>query len=66
MQEKQCLLKNLTRALENELSMAVVTNDIYTKEDAKYLMNHGVFLQTELLGSKRVAVHIQPFGKILR
>ncbi len=47
---KTMLVEKLTRALENELSMAVVTNDIYTKEDAKYLMNHGVLPADRIVG----------------
>ena len=47
---KTMLVEKLTRALENELSMAVVTNDIYTKEDAKYLMNHGVLPADRIIG----------------
>lgn len=47
---KTMLIEKLTRALENELSMAVVTNDIYTKEDAKYLMNHGVLPSDRIIG----------------
>ncbi|CAM4148840.1 urease accessory protein UreG [Lederbergia lenta] len=47
---KTMLVEKLTRALEKELSMAVVTNDIYTKEDAKYLMNHGVLPSDRIIG----------------
>ncbi|NEU30945.1 urease accessory protein UreG [bacterium LRH843] len=47
---KTMLVEKLTRHLENELSMAVVTNDIYTKEDAKYLMNHGVLPADRIIG----------------
>ncbi|RYH10617.1 urease accessory protein UreG [Tropicimonas sp. IMCC6043] len=35
---KTTLTEKLCRALSGELSMAVVTNDIYTREDAEYLM----------------------------
>ena len=35
---KTMLMEKLTRHLQDEISMAVVTNDIYTKEDAKFLM----------------------------
>ncbi len=35
---KTMLVERLTRALEGQLSMAVVTNDIYTKEDAQFLV----------------------------
>ena len=34
---KTMLVEKLTRHLDGEISMAVVTNDIYTKEDAKFL-----------------------------
>lgn len=47
---KTMLVEKLTRALEKEISMAVVTNDIYTKEDAKYLMNHGVLPVDRIIG----------------
>ena len=35
---KTLLVEKLTRNLADEISMAVVTNDIYTKEDAKFLI----------------------------
>jgi urease accessory protein len=44
------LVEKLTRALDNELSMAVVTNDIYTKEDAKFLMKNGVLPEDRVVG----------------
>lgn len=47
---KTMLVEKLTRALENELSMAVVTNDIYTKEDAKFLMKNGVLPSDRIVG----------------
>ncbi|MCL7749528.1 urease accessory protein UreG [Halalkalibacter alkaliphilus] len=47
---KTMLVEKLTRALENELSMAVVTNDIYTKEDAKFLMKNGVLPEDRVVG----------------
>lgn len=45
---KTMLVEKLTRHLQDEMSMAVVTNDIYTKEDAKFLMNNGVLPQIGL------------------
>ena len=39
---KTMLVEKLTRDLEGEISMAVITNDIYTKEDAKFLMQNGM------------------------
>jgi urease accessory protein len=39
---KTALVAALCRALAGELSMAVVTNDIYTEEDAEFLRRSGV------------------------
>ena len=34
---KTALIERITRALDGEVSMAAITNDIYTTEDAKIL-----------------------------
>lgn len=47
---KTMLVEKLTRSLYNELSMAVVTNDIYTKEDAQFLINNGVLAEDRIIG----------------
>ncbi|WP_025783404.1 urease accessory protein UreG [Sporosarcina sp. D27] len=47
---KTMLVEKLTRELEGKLSMAVVTNDIYTKEDAKFLMQNGVLPEDRIIG----------------
>jgi len=47
---KTMLVEKLTRAMQEELSMAVVTNDIYTKEDALFLMRNGVLPQDRVIG----------------
>ncbi|MCP3762979.1 urease accessory protein UreG [Domibacillus sp. A3M-37] len=47
---KTMLVEKLTRALNNEFSMAVVTNDIYTKEDAQFLMKNGVLPEERIIG----------------
>nr|MDT0656490.1 urease accessory protein UreG [Micromonospora sp. DSM 115978] len=39
---KTALVAALCRALGDELRLAVVTNDIYTTEDADFLLRHGV------------------------
>ncbi|HEX5504955.1 MAG TPA: urease accessory protein UreG [Thermomicrobiales bacterium] len=39
---KTALVAALCRTLSNELALAVVTNDIYTTEDADFLLRHGV------------------------
>jgi urease accessory protein len=39
---KTALVAALCRQLRDELALAVVTNDIYTTEDADFLLRHGV------------------------
>lgn len=47
---KTMLVEKLTRALHKEHSMAVVTNDIYTKEDAVFLMKNGILPEDRIIG----------------
>lgn len=47
---KTMLVEKITRALNEELSMAVVTNDIYTKEDANFLIKNGVLPEDRVIG----------------
>ncbi|MDR4887819.1 urease accessory protein UreG [Fredinandcohnia sp. QZ13] len=47
---KTALVEKLTRHLQGEISMAAITNDIYTKEDAKFLMNNGVLPEDRIIG----------------
>ncbi|WP_053364930.1 urease accessory protein UreG [Bacillus sp. FJAT-27245] len=47
---KTMLVEKLTRHLKDEINMAVVTNDIYTKEDAKFLMQNGVLPEDRIIG----------------
>ncbi len=47
---KTALLKNLCRALRDTYNMAVVTNDIYTKEDAQFLMRHEALDEDRIMG----------------
>ncbi|CEI83206.1 MULTISPECIES: urease accessory protein UreG [Oceanobacillus] len=44
------LVEKITRQLNNEMDMAVITNDIYTKEDAKILMKNGVLEDDRIIG----------------
>ncbi len=46
---KTALVAALCRRLRGELSLAVVTNDIYTTEDADYLRRHGVLPDERIL-----------------
>lgn len=47
---KTMLIERITRALQDEVSMAVITNDIYTKEDAKILVQDGVLPDDRIVG----------------
>ncbi|WP_028400545.1 urease accessory protein UreG [Ectobacillus panaciterrae] len=47
---KTMLVEKLTRAMHKELSMAVVTNDIYTKEDALFLIRNSVLQEERIIG----------------
>lgn len=47
---KTILVEKLTRHMNNEYSMAVVTNDIYTKEDANFLIKNGVLPTERIIG----------------
>ncbi len=47
---KTLLVDRLTRAMKNEFSMAVITNDIYTKEDAMFLNKNGILPSDRIIG----------------
>jgi len=47
---KTQLIERITRALEHEISMAAITNDIYTIEDAKILAANGVLPLDRIVG----------------
>ena len=47
---KTALTLALCQALRGEIDMAVVTNDIYTAEDAKFLVHHGALDPARIIG----------------
>ena len=47
---KTALVEALSRRLKDEHDLAVVTNDIYTKEDADFLIRRGVLPPERVLG----------------
>lgn len=61
---KTMLVERLTRALEGQLSMAVVTNDIYTKEDAQFLVKNSILPENRIVGVEQEDVLIRPFEKM--
>jgi urease accessory protein len=47
---KTTLVEKLSRALDGKVSTAVITNDIYTKEDAKILNDTGILPENRIIG----------------
>ncbi|SFE26999.1 urease accessory protein [Paenibacillus catalpae] len=47
---KTALVERLSRELHEKYSLAVITNDIYTKEDARILVNTGVLPEERIIG----------------
>jgi urease accessory protein len=47
---KTMLVERITRHLNEEFKMAVVTNDIYTKEDAQFLIKNSVLPGDRIIG----------------
>jgi len=47
---KTTLVEKMTRALDGKVSMAVITNDIYTKEDEKILNETGILPADRIIG----------------
>lgn len=47
---KTTLVKKLTEALKNDYNIAVITNDIYTREDADFLINEKVLEEDRIIG----------------
>lgn len=47
---KTILVEKITRELVDEVSIGVITNDIYTKEDAKILVKTGILPEDRIVG----------------
>ena len=47
---KTALIERLTRVLAREYSLAVITNDIYTREDAEFLTQHSLLPADRIIG----------------
>jgi urease accessory protein len=47
---KTALIERLTRKLLNEYSIGVITNDIYTKEDAEFLTKNSLLPRERIIG----------------
>ena len=47
---KTALIERLSRAMSTDYSLAVITNDIYTKEDAEYLTQNSLLPAERIIG----------------
>lgn len=47
---KTALIEQLTRRMHEDYYIAVITNDIYTKEDAQFLAKNGVLPEERIVG----------------
>ena len=47
---KTALIERLTRRMAGDYSLAVITNDIYTKEDAEFLTQHSLLPAARIMG----------------
>ena len=47
---KTLLIERITRLVKDEYNCAVITNDIYTKEDAKFLVKNSVLSEDRVIG----------------
>src|SRR3978361_2206322 len=49
---KTALIERLTRAMCKDYSVAVITNDIYTKEDAEFLTKNSLLPAERIIGGE--------------
>ncbi|MDO4588833.1 MAG: urease accessory protein UreG [Fusobacterium sp.] len=47
---KTLLIERVTRAMANDYKIAVITNDIYTKEDAMFMVKNSVLPEDRIIG----------------
>ena len=55
---KTLLIERLTRHMANDYSIAVITNDIYTKEDAQFMVANSVLPEERIIVWKQAVAHI--------
>ena len=61
---KTALIEKLTRETASKYSVAVITNDIYTQEDAEFLTKNSLLPPERIWEWKRVVAHIRQFVKM--
>jgi urease accessory protein len=63
---KTALLEALCKAMRDTWQLAVVTNDIYTKEDQRILTEAGALAPERIVGWKPAAARIRRSAKMPR
>lgn len=63
---KTALIEALTRQLAGTYSIGVITNDIYTKEDAEFLAKNSIMPRKELRELRQEDVRIRQSAKMHR
>ena len=60
---KTALVDCLSRELSPRVSVGVVTNDIYTKEDAEFLIRQGTLPRIAFAASRPATARTRPFAR---
>ena len=47
---KTMIIERLTRHMADDYNIAVITNDIYTKEDAEFMVKNSVLSEDRIIG----------------
>ena len=63
---KTALTLALCCRLRDRYQLAVVTNDIYTEEDAKFLVNHEALTPDRIIGVRPAAVRTRRYARTPR
>ena len=63
---KTALLHSLCKLLDDRYGLAVITNDIYTYEDAEFLVRSGALPAQRIRGVQTGAARTRRFARIRR
>ncbi len=63
---KTALVDTLCKRLRERYQIAVVTNDIYTREDADFLLRSGALAEDRSRASRPAVARIPRFARMLR
>ena len=61
---KTLLIERLTRHMANDYSIAVITNDIYTKEDAQFMVANSVLPKERIIGVEDASMNLAAIDEL--